>query len=206
VSLGFDLSVTRPRHRSAAPWWHAYGAPSGALPALVLDGDGSQLHGASLLNGWTLDLGGLDLDAGFTFHASGYLDYAAEPATFPRLVEIGTDGDAANRQSLMVQKSTGRVRVISRQADVVRFSADFASPTVASGTDFATTIRFAPHDFAAHLPGAITQTDLAGGLPTGLDRLYLRSAAGAAPVPGHVSRVVLWDLPLPDTDLEGYAP
>jgi len=31
----------------------------------------------------------------------------------------------------MVQKFTGHVRIISRQANVVRFSADFASPIVA---------------------------------------------------------------------------
>ena len=208
MSLGFDLGLTRrPRRRSnSAPWWHGYAAPSGALPALVLDGMTGQLHGGTWINGWTLDLGALDLDAGFTVHARGALDYASEPATFPRLVELGTEGNAANRQSLMVQKSTAHVRVISRQADIVRFSADFASPTVASGEVFSTTIRFAPHDFAAALPGAATQIDTAGGLPAGLDRLYLRSAAGAAPVPGQLDLVVLWDQPLSTADLEGYAP
>lgn len=46
---------------------------SAAVPDLVLDGEGGRLHGGVALNGWTLDLSGLDLDAGFTVHARGSL-------------------------------------------------------------------------------------------------------------------------------------
>ena len=106
----------------------------------------------------------------------------------------------------MVQKSTSNVRVISRQSDVVRFSAGFASPTVSTGSTFGSMIRFAPHDFAAVLSGAATQFDTAGGIPLGLNRLFLRSAAGDAPVPGHVDLVVLWASALSNADLESYAP
>lgn len=207
MNLGFELGVTNiSRRGDSLPWWYSYAAISGALPDLVLEGEGGRLHGATALNGWTIDLTGLDLSSGFTLHARGHLDYAGEPATFPRLVEVGTDGDPSNRQSLMIQKSTSQVRVISRQSDVVRFSASFPDPTVSTGSPFESTIRFAPHDFAAAMPGAITQFDTAGGVPAGLNRLFLRSAAGEPPVSGRVDLVVLWASALADTDLENYAP
>ena len=54
MSLGFNLGLTSASQRRSpdtSPWWHSYAAPSGALPALVLEGKGGRRHGGSALNG-----------------------------------------------------------------------------------------------------------------------------------------------------------